>query len=183
MRTTALALLVSVALLGGCERGDGDDEADSAGRNSPSTTTSPADADEDSATSETAPPQTAPPETFPPEIFEEGEFAEGDYFGNGMFGRVLLEGSTYGAVDRACDRTGDGQVTFELVDGETKQVLELVLVPQGRSAYATEFFSDGQLVVSGTATVTSENADVTAAEGELEAGNPVRFELVIAGAC
>lgn len=115
---------------------------------------------------------------------------DGGIFGDGTWGHVELEGAKYGAISRSCQQSAyeeggaSDAITFDLVDGQTKNSLELRLFTQNGTEYGAEFYDlDGSLMLSGAAEVRDVHSDITFAEGKLDSGGPFSFELLIAGAC
>lgn len=107
---------------------------------------------------------------------------EGD-FGEFTFGDV-----EYIAVARSClDVQGDATVrTFEVVDGETNNVLHVVLVTADGTEWFVDVFNgladdDEPPLAEGTGTGEQGDAERTNVDGTFEDGTPFSFSLVEIG--
>lgn len=191
LRTCFLTLaLLTIAATAACGGEDSSDDADvSLDGTTPTTEVSP-DGDDEVAGDQDAIGEGSSDDGSG-SVGDDGPPGEdGGIFGDGTWGHVELDEARYGAISRSCVQSeheaggASDAITFDLVDGQTKNSLELRLFTQNGTEYGAEFYrSDGELALSGTAEVSNEEADITFAEGTLDDGTPFIFELILAGAC
>lgn len=107
---------------------------------------------------------------------------------DGEFGEFTFDDVEYSAVARSCrDTRGDATVrTFEVVDGETKNVLHVVIATQNGSEWFVDVFDanageDVPPIATGSGTGEQGEAERTNVDGTFEDGTPFGFSLVEIG--